>query len=423
MDDMRSRGPATVPGRSCNATRKGKAQDVEEPGARRPAATSKSFVEKEGFLDLCPKTVFLFFYVYAILRLLMEGIMKLLSETLQKIEAPDRSIGCRVKQDLARLLPPPRSFGRLGDMIGQYASVIRELQPRDPSPCMVVTCADHGVARNGISAYPVDTTRQMTLNYVVSKGASANAFANYSGSDMAVVDVGVVGDLSGAPGLWHRKIAEGTKDFTQGAAMTREQAVQAIEAGIEIVNEKVRQGYNCFSLGEMGIGNTTASAVIVSVFTGLSPAEVTGRGTGISDAKLKIKTDLVRKALERNKPKSKDGLDVLSKVGGFEIGALSGVVLGAAANHCVVVVDGLNTTVSAMIANAIHPVSRQYLLASHLSGEPAHITALGHLDLEPCLDVGVRLGEAIGASVVVEMLKMSVKMYRSMTSAVVKEGL
>ena len=167
--------------------------------------------------------------------------MKLLSETLQKIEAPDRSIGCRVKQDLARLLPPPRSFGRLGDMIGQYASVIRELQPRDPSPCMVVTCADHGVARNGISAYPVDTTRQMTLNYVVSKGASANAFANYSGSDMAVVDVGVVGDLSGAPGLWHRKIAEGTKDFTQGAAMTREQAVQAIEAGIEIVNEKVRR--------------------------------------------------------------------------------------------------------------------------------------------------------------------------------------
>lgn len=339
--------------------------------------------------------------------------MKLLMETLQNIKMPDRCIGQHVQLEVDRFLQPPRSLGRLGDMIQRYAGIIGELQPRDPSACMVVTCADHGVARNGISAYPVDTTRQMTLNYVLSKGASANAFANYSGSDMVVADVGVAGDLSNAPGLWHRKIADGTQDFTQGPAMTREQAVQAIEIGIEIVNERAAHGYNCFSLGEMGIGNTTASAVIVSVFTGLSPAEVTGRGTGISDAKLKIKTEIVRRAVERNNPMREDGIDVLSKVGGFEIGALAGVVLGAAAKRCIVIVDGLNTTAAAMIADAIHPVSRQYLLASHLSGEPAHSTALGYLDLEPCIDVGVRLGEAIGASVVVELLKMSATMYRS----------
>lgn len=345
---------------------------------------------------------------------MMEVAVGLLAETIERIKSPDRDAEQHVRQELERFLPPGRSVGRLGDMVRQYAGITGMLHPSEPLPCMVITCADHGVARNGISAYPVDTTRQMTLNYVVSKGASANAFANYSGSDMVVADIGVAGDLSQAKGLWHRKIAYGTQDFTQGPAMSSEQAVQAIETGIEIVNDRVLQGFNCFSLGEMGIGNTTASALIVAVFTGLSPEEVTGRGTGISDAKLKVKIDMVRRALEQNKPRREDGIDVLAKVGGFEIGALAGVILGAAANRCAVVVDGLNTTAAAMIADAIHPVSRKYIFASHLSGEPAHITALGHLDLEPCLDMGVRLGEAIGASVVVEMLKMSVKMYCTM---------
>lgn len=345
--------------------------------------------------------------------------MELLAKTLARIKAPDDHAQQHVRQELERLVPQNRNFGRLGDMVGQYAGVIGEKRPREPHPCMVVTCADHGVARNGISAYPVDTTRQMTLNYVVSKGASANAFANYSGSDMVVADVGVAGDLTQVKGLWHKKIAYGTQDFTRGPAMTREQAVQAIETGIEIANERARCGYNCFSLGEMGIGNTTASAIIVAVFTGLSPEEVTGRGTGISDAKLKVKTELVRRALAINQPRREDGIDVLSKVGGFEIGALAGVALGAAANRCAVIVDGLNTTAAAMIADALHPMNRCYMFASHLSGEPAHVKALGYLNLSPCLDMGVRLGEAIGASVVVEMLKMSVKTYNAMTS---KEG-
>ena len=342
--------------------------------------------------------------------------MSLLAETIKKISAPDSAKRQHVQQQLEQWLPPPRSLGRLGGMVGQYAGITGDDPLRQPSPCMVVTCADHGVARNGISAYPIDTTRQMTLNYVLAKGASANAFANYSGSDMVVVDVGVAGDLSHAPELWQKKIAHGTQDFTKGPAMSREQAVQAIETGIEIVKDRTQKGFNCFSLGEMGIGNTTASAIIVAVFTGLSPEQVTGRGTGISDAKMKVKLDLVHQALECNKPRREDGLDVLAKVGGFEIGALAGVVLGAAANRSAVIVDGLNTTAAAMIADAIAPLSRQYMFASHLSGEPAHISALEYLGLEPCLDMGVRLGEAIGASVVVEMLKMSVKMYGVMTA-------
>lgn len=340
--------------------------------------------------------------------------MSLLKETLQRITAPDTALMQQVQERLASQLGQAGSLGRLEQMVRQYAGIIGRLQPEPPRACMVVASADHGVARQGISAYPVETTIHMTANYLISKGGSANAFANFCGADMVVVDMGVAGDLSHVPGLWHRKIAYGTQDFTQGPAMSREQAVQAIETGIEIVNDRVRQGYNCFSLGEMGIGNTTASAAIVGAFTGLSPEQITGRGTGISDSRMQVKIDIVRRALELNKPDARDGLDVLAKVGGFEIGALAGVVLGCAANRCAVVIDGLNTTAAALIANAIHPLSKEYMFASHLSGEPAHIIALRHLNLEACLDMGVRLGEAIGASVVVDMLEVSSKLLNNM---------
>ncbi|WP_084574939.1 nicotinate-nucleotide--dimethylbenzimidazole phosphoribosyltransferase [Sporomusa malonica] len=340
--------------------------------------------------------------------------MSLLQETLLRITAPDTALMQQVQDRLDGQLRPAGSLGRLEQMVRQYAGIIGQLQPEAPRTCMVVASADHGVAKQGISAYPVETTIHMTANYLISKGGSANAFANFCGADMVVVDMGVAGDLSHVPGLWHRKIAYGTQDFTQGPAMTREQAVQAIETGIEIVNDRVRQGYTCFSLGEMGIGNTTASATIVGAFTGLSPEQVTGRGTGISDSRMQVKIDIVRRALELNKPDARDGLDVLAKVGGFEIGALAGVVLGCAANRCAVVIDGLNTTAAALIANAIHPLSKEYMFASHLSGEPAHIIALRYLNLEACLDMGVRLGEAIGASVVVDMLEVSSKLLNNM---------
>ncbi|HWR09497.1 nicotinate-nucleotide--dimethylbenzimidazole phosphoribosyltransferase [Sporomusa sp.] len=340
--------------------------------------------------------------------------MSLLQETLLRITAPDTVIMQQVQDKLDGMLRPVGSLGRLGHMVRQYAAITGRLQPAVPRTCMVVASADHGVARQGISAYPVETTAHMTANYLISKGGSANAFANFCGADMVVVDMGVAVDLSHVPGLWQRRIAFGTQDFTQGPAMTREQAVQAIETGIEIVNDRVQQGYNCFSLGEMGIGNTTASAAIVGSFTGLSPEQVTGRGTGISDSRMQVKIDIVRRALALNKPDARDGLDVLAKVGGFEIGALAGVVLGCAANRCAVVIDGLNTTASALIANAIHPVSKEYMLASHLSGEPAHIIALRYLNLEACLDMGVRLGEAIGASIVVDMLTATVKMLNNL---------
>jgi len=342
--------------------------------------------------------------------------MGLLEETLLKISELDKDVMEDVQRRLDSLTKPKGSLGRLESMVCQYAGITRNAQPEMPRHCMVIAAADHGVAKLGISAYPVETTLHMTANYLISQGGSANAFANFCGANMIVVDMGVAGDLSHVPGLLHRKIAYGTEDFTQGPAMTRKQAVQAIEVGIQIVNEQVKHGYTCFSLGEMGIGNTTSSAGIVAAFTGLTAKEVTGRGTGISDSRMEVKINVVRRGLERNQPNAKDGIDVLSKVGGFEIGALAGVVLGCAANRCGVVIDGLNTTAAALIANAIHPMSRQYMFASHLSGEPAHIVALGFLHLEACLDMGVRLGEAIGASMVMDMLTVSTKMLKTMAT-------
>ena len=342
--------------------------------------------------------------------------MNLLQETLLNISELDEKVMLEVQTRLDSLIKPKGSLGRLESMVRQYAGITQHAKPETPRNCMVITAADHGVAKLGISAYPVETTMHMTANYLISKGGSANAFANFCGADMVVADMGVAGDLSYVPGLLHRKIAYGTKDFTQGPAMSREQAVQAIETGIQIVNDQVKHGYTCFSLGEMGIGNTTSSAAVVAAFTGLTAEQVTGRGTGISDSRMEVKIDVVRRGLSKNGPNNEDGIDVLSKVGGFEIGALAGVILGCAANRCGVVIDGLNTTAAALIASAIHPVSKQYIFASHLSGEPAHIIALRFLKLEACLDMGVRLGEAIGASMVMDMLAVSTKMLTTMTA-------
>ena len=340
--------------------------------------------------------------------------MNLLEETLLKINDLDKGAMEKIQEKLGQLIMPKGSLGRLENMVMQYGGIVRTENPKLPHHCMVITSADHGVAKLGISAYPVETTMHMTANYLISKGGSANAFANFCGADMVVADVGIAGDMSGIPGLWQRKIAYGTQDFTQGPAMTREQAVQAIETGIEIVNDRVKLGYTCFSLGEMGIGNTTSSAAVVAVFTGLTPEQVTGRGTGISDSRMEVKINVVRQGLAVNQPQKADGIDVLAKVGGFEIGALAGVILGAAANGCAVVIDGLNTTAAALIAYAIHPKSKEYIFSSHLSGEPAHIIALEFLQLEACLDMGVRLGEAIGASMVMDMLTLSIKLLQNM---------
>ena len=340
----------------------------------------------------------------------------MLQRTLDMIQPLDTVAMEAVQYRLDSLTKPQGSLGRLEDMIRQYAGITGRSRPPDPKHCIVIACADHGVARRVVSAYPLETTAQMTANYVQAKGASANAFANFCHAGLVVADVGVAADLSHIAGLWHRKIAWGTADVTAGPAMSRSQAVTALETGIAIVAAQVSQGYNCFGLGEMGIGNTTISAAITAAFTGMSPEEVTGRGTGISDARLTVKIEAVRQALAINRPDISNGIDVLAKIGGFEIGTLAGVVLGAAAYRCPAIIDGLNTTAAALIACAIHPGIAAYLLPSHLSGEPAHGAALKWLHLDHCMDMHIRLGEGVGAAVAMNLLTVAVKTLHRMAT-------
>lgn len=323
----------------------------------------------------------------------------------------DEAVMEKIKAGLLTLVRPPSSLGRLEELLIQYGGIIGSAVLPTPQHCMVVACADHGVARNTVSAYPIETTVQMTLNYVLSRGASANAFANYCGANMVVVDAGVAADISKVKEIRHHKIAWGTADFTRGAAMSEQQAVRAVTIGIEVARAEAAKGYNCFSLGEMGIGNTTSSAAIASACVGLTPERAVGRGTGISDERLEVKLAMIRQALAVNKPRADDGLDVLTKIGGFETGVLAGVVIGAAQSRSMVIVDGLNTTVAALIAMLIAPQCRMNITASHLSVEPAHEAVLDFIGLKPCVKMDIRLGEAIGASVVMKMLTAAVDVY------------
>ncbi len=342
--------------------------------------------------------------------------MNLLKQTLSRITPPDEAAMQYARNRLDTITKPQQGFGYLENILIKYAGITGQNMPKVPKKCTIVVCADHGVAEMGVSAYPVETTVQMTRNYLVAKGAVANALSNFSGAHMIVVDMGIATSMEDLPGLIDRKIGYGTKNMAKGPAMTREQAIEALTTGIELVNEYTKQGYQCFLPGEMGIANTTASAAIVATFGNLTPEQATGRGTNISDERLKVKIDVVRQALKVNKPNAADGIDVLAKVGGFELGCIAGIMIGAAANNCVVMLDGFNTGVAALIANSICPLVRHYLIGSHLSAEPAHKKMLELLGLKPYINMNFRLGEATGSSIAINFLDVAIKTYTNSTT-------
>lgn len=338
--------------------------------------------------------------------------MGLLDETINHILPLDEDAMEKAARRWKDLYLGMGDLGKMETMVTQYAGITGEVIPTIPKCCTVIACADHGVYKEGVSAYPQSTTVGMTRAYVETKGASANAMAYYAGSDMVVVDMGINADMSGVPGLLDRKIAWGTKDIAEGPAMTRGEAIRSIETGIEIAEEKIKEGYRIFTVGEMGISNTTSSACILGAFNHWNAIEVTGRGTNISDERLRHKVEVVQTAMDVNHPDPKDGLDVLSKVGGFEFGCMTGVILGAAANHAMTIIDGFNTTASAFIAKALAPESVHYLMASHLSLEQAHKKSLAALGLTEYIDLDFRLGEAVGAGIQTKMFDLALSVYR-----------
>ena len=277
--------------------------------------------------------------------------------------------------------------------------------------CTFIFCADHGVAEMGVSAYPQATTADMVKNYLVDKGAAANAFANFARSDLVIVDVGVNADISNLPGLVDRKIARGTKNIVKEPAMTRAQARKSIKIGKDLVEKAVKAGYNCFLIGEMGIANTTVASALAAGIIETSPRKVTGRGSNISDARYKKKVRVVQRALGTNDFSSEDAIGALAAVGGFEFGAMAGVILAAAKHDCVVILDGFNTTVAALLANLIDETACDNVIASHIGREAGHIEVIKYLGLTPMFTLDLALGEAIGSSIAARILDNLVYTY------------
>jgi len=340
--------------------------------------------------------------------------MDLLKQTIESIRLPDGHTEREAAQYLDTLTKPPGSLGRLEEVAVRLAGITGELAPSLAKKAVVVMAADHGVCAEGVSAFPQEVTAQMVMNFL-NGGAAINVLARRAGADVICVDVGVDADLRHER-LIVRKILRGTGNIARGPAMDREEAVRAVECGIEVAGMLADQGYRLLATGEMGIGNTTASAACFAAFCGLDAAEAVGRGTGVDDEGLRRKQEAVARAIAVNAPDARDPLDVLSKLGGLEIAGLAGVILGAAARRLPVVIDGFISSVAALAASRLAPQALAYCFASHLSAERGHKRLLEHLGLKPMLDLEMRLGEGTGAALAFPILDAAVSIMKEMAT-------
>jgi nicotinate-nucleotide--dimethylbenzimidazole phosphoribosyltransferase len=320
-----------------------------------------------------------------------------------RIVPVDAAAAANAQRLLDAKTKPRRSLGRLEDLVCQLAAIRGGAPQARPEKVIVVMGADHGVAAEGVSAYPQEVTGQMLLNFARG-GAAINVLARQAGARIVVVDMGVAHPPPARPEIRAHRIAAGTANFTRGPAMAREQALEALSAGATLADQLARGGAGLIGIGDMGIANTTASSALASVFTGAPPEEVTGRGTGIDDTTFRRKVEVVRRGIEVNRPDAADAVDVLAKVGGFEIAGLAGVTLGAAAARVPVVVDGFIAGVAALAAVRIAPNTAGYLIASHRSVEVGHRMVLQALGTKPLLDLDLRLGEGTGAALAMTLV-------------------
>jgi nicotinate-nucleotide--dimethylbenzimidazole phosphoribosyltransferase len=342
--------------------------------------------------------------------------VSLLADTVAAIQPPDSDAADAARQRQAQLTKPPGSLGYLEDLSVQLAAIAGECPPPMPQPAAVAVFAgDHGVHAQGVTPWPQEVTAQMIANFLAST-AVVNVIAAQAGAEVCVVDVGVATDLPPAPGLLPRKIRRGTADMTTGPAMTREEARQAVETGIETARDLVTAGSRCLITGDMGIANTTASAALIAAFTGTDPVEVTGRGTGVDDHTWAHKVDVIRRALNRHHPDPNDPLGVLAAVGGLEHAALTGYLLGAAALRVPVILDGVIACAAALAATAFSPDAAGSMIAGHRSTEPGASRALTALGLRPILDLDLRLGEGSGAVLALPVLQAAARVLRDVAT-------
>ena len=330
--------------------------------------------------------------------------MKILDKTINRIESADPVIYQKALDRLAQQARPAGSLGIMEPLSARLAAIKGRLDVRLTEKVIVTCAGDHGVVAEGVSLFPQEVTASMVYNFV-NGGASISVLAHHAGARVVVADLGVNHDFEQDLPIFHKKIRKATGNLALEPAMTRDEAVRSIEAGIEIVDELLNQGpVDIIGTGDMGIGNTTPSTAIIAAFSGSHPEKLTGRGTGIDDKILRHKIAVIEKGIALHKPDPDDPVDILSKVGGFEIGALAGLVIGSASRKIPVVCDGLISTAGALIACELAPTAKEYLFASHNSVEAGHKFMFDRLGLSPLLDLRFRLGEGTGAAVAMEIL-------------------
>jgi nicotinate-nucleotide--dimethylbenzimidazole phosphoribosyltransferase len=342
--------------------------------------------------------------------------VSLLDEVKAAILPLDADAVAAARQRQSQMTKPAGSLGVLEDVSVQLSGLAGSCPPPLPEPAAVAIFAgDHGVHAQGVTPWPQEVTGQMVANFLAG-GAVVNAFAAQAGAEVVVVDVGVATDLGQVPGLLPRKVARGTRDFTVGTAMSREQAVTAIGVGVEVARDLVAAGNRCLLTGDMGIANTTASAALICAFTGRDAAEVTGRGTGVDNETLARKVEVIRRGLALHQPDGADPIRMLAAFGGFEHAALAGFIIGAAALRVPVILDGVIAGSAALAACAIAPGTACCLIAGHRSAEPGHTVALDHLGLRPLIDLDLRLGEGTGALLALPIVQSAVRALRDVAT-------
>ncbi len=337
-----------------------------------------------------------------------------MEETIKKIGALDEHAisAARARQDM--LTKPAGSLGTLEDISTKVAGITGNAMPEMKDKLIITMAGDHGVTDDGVSAYPKAVTAQMVYNFL-NDGAAINVLARHAGARVVIVDMGVAVDFTHER-LVSKKIAYGTANMAKGPAMTYEDAVRSIEAGIEVFESEAKKGVDIVGVGDMGIGNTTSSSAIVAVITGEAVKKVTGRGTGIDDAGLEKKIAVIEEAIRVNKPNNKDAIEVLAKVGGFEIGGMAGVILAAASHSVPVVIDGFISGTAALVAYGIAPAVKDYMIAAHRSVEKGHSVTLDYIGLKPLLDLDMRLGEGTGAALGISIVDAACKILGEMAT-------
>lgn len=343
--------------------------------------------------------------------------MRTLQKVIGSIKGIDERIMIKAQQRLDSLTKPPGSLGRLEELARVIAGITGKAMPRLEKKVIFTLAADHGVCAENISAFPSEVTAQMVHNFL-NGGAGINVLAKHIGARVVVADLGVKSDFESrfSKRLKQKKVNLGTHNFTLGPAMSGEEALLSVQNGIDIFEDEFSKGIDIIGTGEMGIGNTTSSSAITACITRKDPAEVAGRGTGLDDQALQHKIGVIRKALEVNQPDPGDALDVLSKVGGFEIGGLAGIMLAAASRKVPVVLDGFISGAAALIAVGLQPKAKEYMIASHRSVERGHTVLLEYLGIEPILDLDLRLGEGTGAALGIFIAEAATKILTGMAT-------